>query len=109
MIGPGERLTGDAVEERLAELFGFNAPGKGGSSPERHQGAYGLLWVEQGAAHRSLGIGAGRDALSSALEAEVGQVLGGERGRMLLEAAEERRLEFWTPTGKPGKLSLIHI
>jgi hypothetical protein len=103
LTGPGERLTGDAVEERLAELFGFTAPGKGGSSPERHQGAYGLLWVEQGAAHRSLGVGAGRDALSSALEAEVGQVLGGERGRTLLAAAEERRLEFWTRTGKPGK------
>ncbi|OYX47057.1 MAG: hypothetical protein B7Y90_13900, partial [Alphaproteobacteria bacterium 32-64-14] len=39
----GERKTGDAVEERLAELFGFSPPGKGQSKPEEHQGIHGLL------------------------------------------------------------------
>jgi energy-coupling factor transporter ATP-binding protein EcfA2 len=99
--GPGERITGDAVEERLAELLGFTPPGRGGSKPEEHQGAHGLLWVEQGAAHRSLGVGAGRESLAAALEAEVGQVLGGERGRLLLSQAEDRRLAFWTRTDRP--------
>jgi hypothetical protein len=99
--GPGERITGDAVEERLAELLGFTPPGRGGSKPEEHQGAHGLLWVEQGAAHRSLGVGAGRESLAAALEAEVGQVLGGERGRLLLAGAEDRRLAFWTRADRP--------
>ncbi len=99
--GPGERITGDGVEERLAELLGFTPPGRGGSKPEEHQGAHGLLWVEQGVAHRSLGVGAGRESLAAALETEVGQVLGGERGRMLLSQAEDRRLGFWTRTDRP--------
>jgi DNA repair exonuclease SbcCD ATPase subunit len=102
LVGPGgERLTGDAVEERLAELFGFTPPGKGRSKPEEHQGVHGLLWVEQGASHRALGVGAGREAVAAALEAEVGQVVGGERGRALLAAAEERRDAFWGKNDKP--------
>ncbi|WP_170937334.1 MULTISPECIES: AAA family ATPase [Rhodomicrobium] len=101
LIGPGERATGDAVEERLAELFGFNPPGRGQSKPEEHQGIYGLLWVEQGGSHRSLGVGAGRNMIASALELEVGEVVGGERGRALLAAAEERRNGFWDKRGNP--------
>ena len=101
LTGPGERFTGDAVEERLAELFGFTPPGKGRSKPEEHQGVYGLLWVEQGASHRALGIGGGRETIASALEAEVGEAVGGERGRALLAAAEERRDAFWGKNNKP--------
>src|SRR5215207_4898744 len=86
----GERYTGDEVDERLADLLGFVAPGRGGSQPDKHQGIYGLLWVEQGAAHSALKVGAGKGTLASALEAEVGQVLGGERGRALLDCAERR-------------------
>ncbi len=97
--GPGERTTGDAVEERLMELFGFRPPLKGRSKPEEHQGVYGLLWVEQGASHRALGVGASRGAIASALEQEVGQVVGGERGRVLLACAEERRNRFWDKRG----------
>ena len=101
LIGPGERITGEDVEDRLAQLFGFVPAGRGGSNPEKNQGAYGLLWVEQGAAHRSLGVGAGRESIASALESEVGQVLGGERGRALLSAAEGRRNAFWSKIDKP--------
>ncbi len=102
LAGPGgERLMGDAVEERLAELFGFTPPGRGRSKPEEHQGVYGLLWVEQGASHRALGIGGGREAIASALEVEVGEAVGGEHGRALLAAAEERRDGFWDKRNKP--------
>ena len=101
LTGPGERFTGDAVEERLAELFGFAPPGKGRSKPEEHQGVFGLLWVEQGASHRALGVGGGRETVASALEAEVGQAVGGERGRALLAAAEDRRDAFWGKNDKP--------
>src|SRR5215212_4733811 len=75
LAGNGERYSGDEVEERLAALLGFAPPGNRGSQPEKHQGVYGLLWVEQGASHRSLNVGGGRGTLASALEAEVGQVL----------------------------------
>jgi hypothetical protein len=101
LIGPGERSTGDAVEERLAELFGFTPPKKGQSKPEEHQGVYGLLWVEQGGSHRRLGIGGGRDIIASALEREVGDVIGGEHGRLLLAAAEERYSTLWDKRGNP--------
>ncbi|MCW6510688.1 AAA family ATPase [Lichenifustis flavocetrariae] len=100
LTGPGERIAGDAVEDRLAELFGFTPPGRGGSKPEEHQGTHGLLWVEQGT-RINLGVGAGRDTLAAALEREVGQVTGGERGRALLAAAGERRDRFWDKRDKP--------
>ncbi|KAB0267258.1 AAA family ATPase [Microvirga brassicacearum] len=108
LIGAGERHTGDPAEERLAQLFGFTPPGRGGSKPQDHQGIYGLLWVEQGVSHRELGIGAGRDSIASALESEVGQVIGGERGRALLVAAETRKNLFWDKRGKPrGELKTL--
>jgi uncharacterized protein YhaN len=101
LIGPSERYTNDPAEEKLAELFGFTPPGRGGSKPDEHQGIYGLLWVEQGKSHKELGIGAGRESLASALESEVGQVLGGERGRALLASAETRRHTFWDKRNNP--------
>lgn len=97
----GERVNGDAVEERLGALFGFQAPGQRGSRPEEHQGVYGLLWVDQGLAHAPLSAGAGQDSLSAALETEVGQVVGGERGRQLLALAAQRREAFWGQRDRP--------
>ncbi len=99
LAGNGERYTGDAVEEKLAEMFGFTPASSGGTKPQEHHGVFGLLWVEQGMSHRQLGIGAGRNHLASALEREIGQVTGGERGRALLAAAEARRDQFWDKRG----------
>ena len=97
-----ERLSGDAAEERLAELFNFTPPGRGESKREDHQGIFGLLWVEQGQSHRSLGVGdGGKATLASAIEGEVGQIVGGERGRALLAAATERKEAFWGRNDKP--------
>ena len=100
LVGPGERLSGDAVEERLSSLLGFTHAGRGGSKPDEHQGTHGLLWVEQGT-RETLGVGAGRETLASALEREVGQVTGGERGRALLAAAADRRRRFWDKRDRP--------
>jgi hypothetical protein len=108
LSGPGERTSGDAVEERLAQLFGFTPPGAGGSKPDEHQGVHGLLWVEQGRSHRALGIGASHDVIASALEQEIGHVVGGERGRALLTTAEERRNTFWDKRGNVrGDLKIL--
>ncbi len=102
LSGPGgRRWLGDEAEDQLATLFRFTRPGRGASKSEEHHGVYGLLWVEQGRSNDSLkGVG-GKDTLASALEREIGQVTGGERGRALLASAEARRDEFWSKGDKP--------
>ena len=46
-IGSRE-LDGEDAESHLAQLLGFEFPGRGPSKPE-HGGIPGLLWIEQGA------------------------------------------------------------
>ena len=93
-------VSGDAVEEKLAELLGFTHPGRGDSKLSEHQGAFGLLWVEQGRSNTGLDIGAGRDAVTASLEGEVGTILGGERGRALILAAKALNDRHFTATGR---------
>ena len=100
--GGGERLVGDAVEDRLAQLLRFTPAGRGESKRDENQGLYGLLWVEQGQSHRALGVGeGGKSTLASAIEGEIGQIVGGERGRVLLAAAAQRHDLFWGRNDKP--------
>ncbi len=97
--GGGERWQGDAAEEELRNLLGFSPPGKGAAKDE-HRGLAGLLWVEQGRAFEPLDMN--RDTqtvLREAIESEVGQVLGGERGRRLLDEVEKRASHYFTPKG----------
>jgi AAA domain len=98
----GGRATGDAAEDELQELLRFVPPGKGAAKAE-HQGIWGLFWVAQGTSFKALGMNDGsRKTLTNALEAEVGQVLGGDRGRALLQAIRARFEEKFTEkTGRP--------
>ena len=97
----GGRATGDAAEDKLQELLRFVPPGKGAAKAE-HQGIWGLFWVAQGTSFGALRMSDGsRHTLTSALEGEVGQVLGGERGRALLQAIRSRYDEMFTATGRP--------
>lgn len=104
LTGPaGERHTGDAAEDRLQALLGFERPARGPSEP-KHHGTYGLLWLTQGTAHLDTRPAeAARRALGGALEAEVGDVLGGGLGQQLLDDLAAERDRFWTRTGKPAK------
>ncbi len=98
--GGDGRWEGEAAEDRLRELLGFSRPGRGAAG-EEHRGLAGLLWVEQGRAFQPLGMN--RDTqtvLREAIEGEVGQVLGGERGRRLLDLVESRAGEYFTRTGR---------
>ena len=99
-------FEGPAAEERLAELLTFRIPQRGESKPD-DRGVLGLFWLEQGRALEGLGFGeTGRSTLRASLEEEVGDVLGGTRGRKLLEAAKAKRDAFLTATGRPrGELS----
>ncbi|MCH9052811.1 MAG: AAA family ATPase [Proteobacteria bacterium] len=99
----GGRWTGDAAEERLREMLEFTPPGKGGSKPE-HRGLQALFWVEQGSSHAQPHVTeTAQTSLAGALEAEVGTVTGGERGRYLIKSIEDRMLKFFTPkTRKPA-------
>lgn len=99
LIGGGSQWSNDAADEELARLLGFTPPGRGETKPEEHHGVFGLLWVEQGTAHRYPKIPGMQGHVSSALEQEIGEVTGGERGRRLLAAAESRFGQYWTRTG----------
>jgi DNA repair exonuclease SbcCD ATPase subunit len=98
---PNGMFEGPAAEEQLAELLTFRVPQRGESRPD-DRGILGLFWLEQGRILEGLGFGEmGRSTLRSSLEEEVGDVLGGTRGRRLLEAATAKRDTLLTPTGRP--------
>lgn len=92
----GERWKNDTAEDQLRDLLGFSSPGRG-AAKEEHRGLSGLLWVEQGKAFAPLQLNQDtRNALHEAIEGEVGQVTGGERGRKLLEAVQKNYDEYYT-------------
>ena len=94
------RWEGPAAEDRLRDLLGFSPPGKGAAGV-KHRGLAGLLWVEQGRAFQPLDMSPdSQTVLREAIEGEVGQVLGGERGRRLLAEVEKRTGEYFTGTGR---------
>ena len=94
--GDDGRWEGDAAEDRLRQLLDFSRPGRG-AADEEHRGLAGLLWVEQGRAFQPLGMNRDSQAvLREAIEGEVGQVLGGERGRRLLDLVEKQASNYYT-------------
>lgn len=97
----GRTLEGDAAEDALRELLGFDEPGKTGAKAET-LGMWNVLWVQQGHSFGALDLPqSARANLHSALESEVGTVLGGRRGRALPQAIEKQLGELVTSGGKP--------
>ena len=94
----GRSLEGDAAEDALRDLLDFDEPGKTGAKPET-LGMWNVLWVQQGQSFRALDLPeSARSSLHSALESEVGTVLGGRRGRALPKAIENQLGELVTST-----------
>ena len=92
----GRSLEGDAAEDTLRDLLVFDEPGKTGAKPET-LGMWNVLWVQQGQSFGALSLPeSARSSLHSALEAEVGTVLGGRRGRVLPQAIEKQLSELIT-------------
>jgi DNA repair exonuclease SbcCD ATPase subunit len=97
----GRTLEGDAAEDTLRSLLGFDEPGKTGAKAET-LGMWNVLWVQQGQSFGTLDIpSTARSNLHNALEAEVGTVLGGRRGRALPQAVEAQLGLLVTSNGKP--------
>lgn len=94
-------FSGNAAEDNLQEILQFSRRARGANS-ESEQGIWGLLWVTQGSAFRPLALNEGaRSSLRTAIEAQVGQVLGGQRGQAILAAIEKQFRNLFTPTGQP--------
>ena len=94
----GRSLEGDAAEDALRDLLHFGEPGKTGAKPET-LGMWNVLWVQQGHSFGALHLPeSARSSLHSALESEVGAVLGGRRGRALPQAIEKQLGELITGT-----------
>lgn len=97
----GRMLEADAAEDQLRSLLGFDEPGKTGAKAET-LGMWNVLWVQQGQSFGTFDIpNTARSNLHSALEAEVGMVLGGRRGRALPQAVETQLGVLVTSGGKP--------
>ena len=97
----GRKLEGDEAENTLRDLLGFDEPGKTGAKPET-LGMWNVLWVQQGQSFGTLDLpDSARLSLQSALESEVGEVLGGRRGRALPDAVDKQLSELVTSTGRP--------
>jgi len=103
----GARLEGPAAEQALQELLSFESPARGLSKVADH-GIFGLLWLEQGASFANWNAamkdrkeGPAQRSLLSALESEVGEVLGGARGREILETISRRYSEYYDKNRKP--------
>jgi len=102
LLAAGEHLNGDEAEERLAELLGYQFPGRGASRAE-HWGIPGLLWVEQGAGQEVREqVGHAGEHLQSALTGSLGEALGemtSSSGDALLQQVESKRGQLLTSTG----------
>ena len=93
----GRNLEGDMAEDTLRSLLDFHEPGKTGARPET-LGMWNVLWVQQGQSFGALDLpDSARSSLHSALESEVGAVLGGRRGRALPKTIESQLGELVTP------------
>ncbi|WP_277983912.1 AAA family ATPase [Sphingomonas faeni] len=100
--GPRGRSQGDAAEEQLQALLGFEKDTSRNGDVTAY-GALGLLWVGQGEA---LAVSAPgrivRDTIQATLEAEVGTILGGAAYERVRERVDQQCAVFWTAKGSPG-------
>ncbi len=100
--GPSGRSQGDAAEEQLQALLGFEKDTSRNGDVAAY-GALGLLWVGQAEA---LAVSAPgrivRDTIQATLEAEVGTILGGAAYERVRERVDQQCAVFWTAKGSPG-------
>jgi hypothetical protein len=88
-----EIARGKQADEAVWDILGLR-PGSGRTLDE---GAFGLLWVGQGASFAAPLPGAGASSLlNAAIESEVGALVGGERARQVLEVINDELRRYLT-------------
>lgn len=99
----GAQYSGDEADDQLADLLGYEFPGRGASKAE-HWGIPGLLWVEQGAGQEIREpVGHAGEHLQSALGQSLGDSLGevaSSSGDALITQVESQRGQLLTSTGR---------
>lgn len=97
--GPDGRTQGDAAEEQLQRLLGFERDNSRTGDVSAH-GALGLLWVAQ---TEGLAVAAPsslvRNSVHSILEAEVGSIMSGAAYDRVRARIDQQYSEYWTATG----------
>ena len=95
------RLEGDAAEQALAQLLGFEMSARGQSKPE-HAGVPGLLWIEQGSGQElaAPAVHAGAQ-LRAALTQISGELASGDGDRLYARVGEMRAALLDARGGKP--------
>jgi AAA domain len=110
---PSATLTEDGREiarskqadEAVWELLGLS-PGSGRTLDD---GAFGVLWVGQGASFGAPAPGpAASSVLNSAIESEVGALIGGERARQTVEDINTELRRYLTDTDRPKSDGPLH-
>jgi DNA repair exonuclease SbcCD ATPase subunit len=101
----GRHLHGEAAEEALEGLLtggGGNGQANGRRGTAEALGIWSLLWVGQGQSFALPEMAPTvRGTLQSALEAEVGEVLAGDHGALLIKSIEQALYELIYKTGRP--------
>ncbi|MEP6557756.1 MAG: hypothetical protein ABJB17_04705, partial [Burkholderiales bacterium] len=98
--GAAQPMQGEAAENHLAQLLGFEFAGNRSARTE-HQGVPGLLWIEQGTGqdvHAAVGHATGY--LRRALDQSAGEVAS-TRGDDLIARVDKERAALLGKTGKP--------
>jgi hypothetical protein len=95
-----EIARGKQADEAVWDILRLR-PGSGRTLDE---GAFGLLWVSQGASFAAPVPGAGASSLlNAAIESEVGALVGGERARQVLDAINGELRRYLTSTEQHSK------
>ena len=94
----GLRYEGEEAESEISRLFGFDAGSKGDETS-----IWGTLWVEQGKSFLGPSVaGRARSTIEGCIEAQVGAVVGGERGQNIKDAVQTAiNLILTEKTGQP--------
>ena len=104
VTGPAGRSQGDEAEVRLNDLFGaVRDTSRNGDIA--NYGPLGLLWVAQ---TEALAVSAPghivRETVTSALETEVGSILGGEAYQKVRDRVDIQYQKYWSPSGQKREL-----
>src|SRR5690606_40355864 len=87
-----DTFDGEEAEQKLAELLGFEFPGRG-ASKEEHWGIPGLLWIEQGSGQEiNSSVVHAADHLRGALDSSLSEVAS-SGGDELLDELQKQRSE----------------